>query len=61
VNGISLTVNSVDGDRISLCIIPVTLQKTNISTLTVGDEVNLEMDILAKYTEKLLPTHGDPV
>jgi riboflavin synthase len=54
-------VNSVDGDRISLCIIPVTLQKTNISTLTVGDEVNLEMDILAKYTEKLLPTHGDPV
>ena len=61
INGISLTVNSVDGDRISLCIIPVTLQKTNISTLTVGDEVNLEMDILAKYTEKLLPTHGDPV
>lgn len=61
LNGVSLTVNSVEGDRISLCIIPVTLEKTNLSELQVGQDVNLEMDILAKYTEKLLPAHGDPI
>lgn len=61
LNGVSLTVNSVEGDRISLCIIPVTLEKTNLSELQVGRDVNLEMDILAKYTEKLLPAHGDPI
>lgn len=61
VNGVSLTVNSVADARIRLCIIPVTLEKTNLSELLVGQEVNLEMDILAKYTEKLLPTHGDPI
>lgn len=61
LNGVSLTVNSAEPDRISLCIIPITLEKTNLSELQIGQDVNLEMDILAKYTEKLLPTHGDPL
>jgi riboflavin synthase len=54
VNGVSLTVNAVDGDLMELCIIPVTVQKTNFQTLVAGDEVNMEFDILAKYTERLL-------
>ena len=61
LNGVSLTVNSVEGNCISLCIIPITLQKTNISQLEIGHEVNLEMDILAKYTEKLLPAHENQI
>lgn len=54
VNGISLTINKAESDFIELCIIPVTLEKTNLSQLKKGDIVNLEFDILAKYTEKLL-------
>jgi riboflavin synthase len=54
VNGTSLTINKVDTDHIELCIIPVTLDKTNFINLKADDLVNLEFDILAKYTEKLL-------
>ena len=54
INGVSLTINEVNGNHIELCIIPVTLTKTNIGSLLVGDAVNIEFDILAKYTEKLL-------
>jgi riboflavin synthase alpha subunit len=41
-------------NEIELCIIPVTISKTNLSLLSVGDSVNIEFDILAKYTEQLL-------
>lgn len=54
VNGTSLTINKVDSNHIELCIIPVTLEKTSFNHLKAGDLVNLEFDILAKYTEKLL-------
>ncbi len=54
INGVSLTINEVNGNYIELCIIPVTLAKTNIGSLEIGDAVNIEFDILAKYTEKLL-------
>jgi len=54
INGVSLTINEVKGNHIELCIIPVTLTKTNLGTLVIGDAVNIEFDILAKYTEKLL-------
>jgi len=54
VNGVSLTVNKVKKSSFELCIIPVTLQKSNISTLVKGAPVNLEFDILAKYTERIL-------
>jgi riboflavin synthase len=54
INGISLTINKVIDNEIELCIIPVTIAKTNMSLLNVGDSVNIEFDILAKYTEQLL-------
>lgn len=54
INGISLTINKVVNNTIELCIIPVTIEKTNMSLLKEGDLVNIEFDILAKYTEQLL-------
>jgi riboflavin synthase len=54
INGVSLTVNKTDQYLLELCIIPITLEKTNLSALQIGDRVNIEFDILAKYTEKLL-------
>ena len=54
INGVSLTVNSIQSATLELCIIPVTLEKTNLKNLKPGDKVNMEFDILAKYTEKLL-------
>jgi riboflavin synthase len=54
INGISLTINEVIGNEIELCIIPITISKTNMSLLKEGDIVNIEFDILAKYTEQLL-------
>jgi riboflavin synthase len=54
INGVSLTVNSIQSTTLELCIIPVTLEKTNLKNLQPGDRVNIEFDILAKYTEKLL-------
>lgn len=54
VNGVSLTINEDREDHIELCLIPITLQKSSLGQLHVGDRVNLEFDILAKYTEKLL-------
>lgn len=54
INGISLTINKVVDKEIELCIIPITIQKTNLSFLKENDLVNIEFDILAKYTEQLI-------
>ena len=54
INGISLTINKVIGNEIELCIIPITISKTNMSLLQEGDIINIEFDILANYTEQLL-------
>jgi riboflavin synthase len=54
ISGVSLTINKCDDDIVELCIIPITLSKTNLGLLNVGSLVNIEFDILAKYTEKLL-------
>jgi riboflavin synthase len=56
VNGVSLTVASLteEDDRFGLWIIPHTLQETNLGNLRPGDRVNLEYDMLAKYTERQL-------
>lgn len=48
INGVSLTVNEVFPDQIQLMLIPHTLNKTNLSHLSVGDRVNIELDWLAK-------------
>jgi riboflavin synthase len=54
INGVSLTINQVVEQQIELCIIPITIEKTNMSLLKENDMVNVEFDILAKYTEQLL-------
>lgn len=54
VDGISLTVNSINGAEFSLNIVPHTLAKTTLAKATVGQRVNLEVDIIARYLERLL-------
>jgi riboflavin synthase len=54
VNGISLTVNRVEGDVFDVNLIPFTREWTTVDGLTEGDHVNLEFDILGKYVVKLL-------
>lgn len=54
VNGVSLTTNIVDGDIFRLMLIPHTLQCTNLHLLAVGQGVNLEVDLIARYVERLL-------
>ncbi|MEY1661055.1 riboflavin synthase [Isoalcanivorax beigongshangi] len=54
VDGISLTVNSVNGAEFSLNIIPHTQEVTTIGSWKVGTEVNLEVDLIARYLERLL-------
>jgi riboflavin synthase len=56
INGVSLTVAEVGATCFSVWIIPHTLDNTNLGDLEVGDLVNLEFDILAKYVERLLAT-----
>ena len=58
IDGISLTVADIQGADITIAIIPHTFENTNLKTLKVGDFVNTETDILAKYVEKFLST-GD--
>ncbi|HJT52734.1 MAG TPA: riboflavin synthase [Candidatus Angelobacter sp.] len=54
VEGISLTVASIEADRLEIAIIPHTLEATNLQQLQPGDLVNLEVDVLAKYLEKMV-------
>lgn len=56
INGISLTVAEIEGNVITVAIIPHTYENTNLKTLQIGDFVNIETDILAKYVEKFLST-----
>src|SRR5680860_351391 len=55
VDGVSLTVASVDDGLFSVSLIPETLDNTTLGALTPGLAVNLEVDVLAKYVEKLMP------
>jgi riboflavin synthase len=54
VDGISLTVNKVDGAQFELNIVPHTLQETTMSEFQPGRKVNLEVDIIARYLERLI-------
>ena len=58
INGASLTVSAVNPADFSVCVIPHTLEHTNLGDLEAGNLVNLEFDILAKYVERLLETRG---
>lgn len=53
INGVSLTVMGVTQDTVMVALIPTTLELTNLGGLKKGDEVNLEVDVLARYLEKL--------
>lgn len=54
LDGVSLTVNEVEGCRFSVCLIPHTLQITTLGGLKAGDAVNLEVDLIARYLERLM-------
>jgi riboflavin synthase len=54
VDGISLTLVDVDEKRFSVALIPHTLQVTTLGQLQLGDPVNLETDVLAKYVQQQL-------
>lgn len=56
LDGVSLTVNTVDGDRFSVLIIPHTLRMTTLGALQAGDRVNLEVDTMARYAARLSET-----
>ncbi len=59
LDGVSLTVVSVDGSSMTVSLIPETLARTTLGTRAVGDEVNVEVDVLAKYVERLLAVRRD--
>jgi riboflavin synthase len=54
LDGVSLTVNEVDGERFGVNIIPHTQSCTSFGTARIGDDVNLEIDVLARYVGRLL-------
>jgi riboflavin synthase len=55
LNGVSLTVNKVEAERFDVNIIPHTHAVTTLGELRVGDEVNVEIDVVARYLERLMP------
>ena len=57
VDGISLTVNSVEGARFRLTIVPHTSEETTVGEWRVGSRVNLEVDVIARYLERLVLGH----
>ena len=61
LDGTSLTVNSVDEDRFDIMLIPHSLQETNWGQKRAGEKVNLEVDMFARYLERLNSYSGEPV
>lgn len=58
VNGVSLTVNAVDRGTFSMNLIPHTLATTNLQQLVAGAPVNIEIDLIARYVERILSASG---
>jgi riboflavin synthase alpha subunit len=58
VEGVSLTIAGLDADAIAIALVPHTLEATTLGALGAGDPVNLEVDVLAKYVEKLVGADG---
>jgi riboflavin synthase len=56
LDGVSLTVNEVEGDSFSVLVIPHTLAVTTLGALAAGEEVNLEVDLMARYAARLMET-----
>ena len=60
VDGVSLTINTCDGNGFEVSIIPHTAKETTISQLTVGDAVNIETDMIGKYVERFVNRTNNP-
>jgi riboflavin synthase len=60
VDGISLTVASLEAGAFTVALIPYTLEATSLRAAAEGDPVNLEVDVIAKYVERLLQARGGP-
>ena len=60
IEGISLTVAKIDGREVSVAVIPHTYEATNLKSLKPGDPVNIEVDVIAKYAEKMLKGEESP-
>jgi riboflavin synthase len=58
IDGVSLTVSSIDEHGFSVSLIPETLKRTNLGGVAVGQRVNIEVDILAKHVERLMEAHA---
>ncbi len=54
MDGVSLTIAALDGDSFSVALIPHTLEATTLGVVRSGDPVNLEVDVVAKYVERLV-------
>ena len=54
INGTSLTVNNVDGDQFDVNVIPHTFEVTTLGDLKTGSKVHIEVDLIARYLERLL-------
>jgi riboflavin synthase len=57
VDGVSLTVATIDADQFAIALIPTTLERTTLGRNEPGDRVNIEVDVVAKYVEKLATPH----
>jgi len=60
LDGVSLTVNEVEGNCFGIMVIPHTWTHTTFSQIAVGDKINLEVDMLARYVARIVSFQGDP-
>jgi riboflavin synthase len=60
VEGISLTVAKIEGDLVEIAVIPHTYQATNLHALHPGEQLNIEVDVLAKYAERIAQENTSP-
>ena len=61
LDGVSLTLNEIQNDLISIQLVPHSQEMTRFSELQSGDPINIEVDVLAKYVEKLFPQPKEPL
>lgn len=54
LNGISLTISGLDDEKFKVSLIPKTIEETNLQYLNPGDKVNIEIDVVARYLERLI-------
>jgi len=60
LGGVSLTIASLEATTVTIGLIPHTLAGTTLSDRTVGDPINLEVDVVAKYVERMIPPRSEP-